>query len=434
MTSYLSCDAARLYRDGGFPGEPGERDALIRSGPAAEFIAELHPPFTYTRPGGAVLEGETAGALAMMALVERDAVRGAACGLFRLGPARVRDGVVFIERDGGTHALYETHRPADRPTVTLAAPEALAAGPFETIEGPSLFLSSSGSFNYGHWIVDDLSRQAALHTMRARYPGRTITIVVDSFELILDEIRRQSLEIILGRDAGFEIRMFPWGRTVVCEDLHYASPTTLHPFAKSPEALRGLARLLRLRTRGDRFALARRRLSSAIEARRLPRLRPLVYLARRASRSRPLLNEGEVTALLLARGFERIDPEELSFAGQIARVADARIVVGAMGAAMTSSIACAPGTHVVHLAHEGWTDPFFWDLAAVMGHRFAAIYGRAEGPADTIYRPYTIDLDALGRRLDAITGRARVAGHMAVTPPSMTNSAPVTKDDSSAAR
>ena len=400
----LSCDAGRLYRDGGFPGDPWDREPLVSAGPAAEFLAELHPPFRYPRPiDRAALDGAYAGALELMELVNHEGRTGAACGLFRVPGATLRDGVVYLARGSETCILYETHRPIDRPTLAPVTADVLANGPVTAIGGLALYLGSAGSFNYGHWIVDDLSRQAAFSSLRVLHPRAPITVVVDAFEPKVDAIRRQSLDLILGLEQGFEIRFVPRGETVAFEDLHYASPTTQHPLLKSPEALRGLAALLRRRTRGERLALARRRLGDDLAGGRLPRLRRRLYVERRAGRSRPLVNEAEVAALLAEHGFEGIDPETLTFASQVARFAEAGIVVGPMGAAMTTSVVCAPGTHVVHLAHEGWTDPFFWDLACVMGHRFSAVYGRAEGPG-TLYRPYAIDLDALRRRLRAVLG------------------------------
>lgn len=406
---YLSCDAGRLYRDGGFPGDPWDREPLVQAGPAAEFLAELHPPFRYPRPiDRAALDGAYAGGLELMELVNHEGRTGAACGLFRVPGARLRDGIVYLARasqtgEPETCILYETHRPIDRPTLVPVEAEALAAGPATRIEGRALYLGSSGSFNYGHWLVDDLSRQSAFAALRALYPRETLTLVVDAFEPTVDAIRRQSLELILGPEQGFAIRFVPRGETLAFEDLHYASPATQHPLLKSPDALRGVAAVLRRRTRADRLALALRRLGADLSAGRWPRLKRRLYVERRAGRSRPLVNEAEVTALLVAHGFERIDPETLSFPGQVARFAEAGVVVGPMGAAMTTSLVCAPGTHVLHLAQEGWTDPFFWDLACVMRHRFSAVYGRAE-ESGTLYSPYAIDLDALRRRLRAVLG------------------------------
>lgn len=409
---YLSCNAEILYREGGFNGDYSAKEALISAGPAAELLSELHPPYRYLRTvDHTALNGAYSEALALMKTVSRERQKGAASALFRLKRARLRDGIIYLNRPGEELcALYETHRPVDWPTLAPVTAAQLDALTSVTIKGISLYLGSSGSFNFGHWIVDDLSRQVAFSLMRTNYSSQPITLVIDSFEPKIDAIRKQSIDLILGKDSTFQVRFMPRGETWAFEDLHYASPTTQHPILKSPDAMRNLAAVLRRRTLADRVKLTRRNLVADIQARRRPRLKQRLYVARRAERSRPLLNEPDVASLLREYDFVRIDPEDLSFAGQIARFANSSIVVGPMGAAMASSIACTPGTPIIHMAHEGWTDPFFWDLACVMGHRFAAVYGQAVGPG-TLYRSYTIEIDKLRHQINTSLTSINHAGN-----------------------
>jgi len=53
---------------------------------------------------------------------------------------------------------------------------------------------------------------------------------------------------------------------------------------------------------------------------------------------------------------------------------------GGMGAAMCNTVFCAQGSRLIYLAPLGWLEPFYWDLAASCGHRYAACYGRATDP------------------------------------------------------
>jgi capsular polysaccharide biosynthesis protein len=104
---------------------------------------------------------------------------------------------------------------------------------------------------------------------------------------------------------------------------------------------------------------------------------------RRDMRGRSLVNMDAIRGLLERRGFSIVEPEELSIAHQAAAFASADVVVGVMGATLTNTVFCRPRTRVIHLAPEGWLEPFYWDLAAVRGHRYAACYGPAldGGPA-----------------------------------------------------
>ena len=385
-TPYLSCDPDGLYRAGGFPGVPGLLERLRRLGPAAEPVAELFPPYAYGRPAGrALLDGPEAFLAEMaevMATTNRHGHCGPACGLYRIADATLRDSVVYAHRGDDAAVVYETHRLQDRGTLAVVPADALAPATRIAAPGPKLFLGSSGSFNFGHWIVDDLSRQAAFDVLRRRHPGEEIGVVVASFNAVIDVIRRQSLALLLDGLGPYAVHFVAAGDNVRFDDLYYATPTTQHPVSKSPEAMRALASRLRRATRRDRLRLARERLVADLRQRRLPRLGRRLFVTRGGGRSRTLLDEAALAGDLAALGFERVDAEFMPFARQIACFAEAGIVVGPMGAAMTGTIACRPGTNVVHLAPEGWNDPFFWDLATVLGHRFAALYAPVAGPQD----------------------------------------------------
>jgi hypothetical protein len=384
--SYISCDPDGLYRAGGFPGSPELLEHLRALGPAGERVAELYPPYAYQRPAErALLEGSEAFLAEMaevLATTNRHGDRGPATGLALIPDAVLRDSVIYALRGAEARVVYETHRLQDRGTLSVVPPADLAPRARLPEPGPKLFLGSSGSFNYGHWIVDDLARQAAFRAVRARHPGETIGLVLASFNEVIDHVRRQSLDVLFRDDPLRAVHFAKPGENLAFDRLYYPTPASQHPVSKSPDALRDLAATLRRRTRRERLRLARERLLADLSRARFPRWRRRLFVSRGPGRSRTLLGEDALARDLEGLGFERIDTEFMPFARQVAQFAEAGIVVGPMGAAMTGTIACRPGTTVVHLAPEGWNDPFFWDLAAVLGHRFAALYGPVVGPLD----------------------------------------------------
>ena len=68
---------------------------------------------------------------------------------------------------------------------------------------------------------------------------------------------------------------------------------------------------------------------------------------------------------------------------------------------MTNSIFARVGTTVVYLTPEGWVEPFYWDMASVLGHRYLACFGPVEDPAVPAHLgAYRIDLALLHQVLD----------------------------------
>ncbi|PLC05780.1 hypothetical protein CY658_01580 [Variovorax sp. RO1] len=73
-----------------------------------------------------------------------------------------------------------------------------------------------------------------------------------------------------------------------------------------------------------------------------------VFLARRTGRN--IINTPEVEEVLASYGYEIVDTGQLSFEQQVRLFAEARTIVGAMGAAFTNLIFCQPGTQVLALS------------------------------------------------------------------------------------
>jgi capsular polysaccharide biosynthesis protein len=170
----------------------------------------------------------------------------------------------------------------------------------------------------------------------------------------------------------FRIRYVKEGRLYGFEELYFATPVTYHPYLKSPEALHYTGTALRKRETGP----ATRR----------------IFVTRRRSRGRTIINLRETEGVLESMGFSIIDPEAINFQRQVSAFATAGLVVGSMGAAMTNTMFCPPGTKLVYLAPAGWREPFYWDLAAACGHEYHVCFGTGEPANAAPYdRSYAID-------------------------------------------
>ena len=140
-----------------------------------------------------------------------------------------------------------------------------------------------------------------------------------------------------------------------------------------------------------------------------------IFLVRRSGRN--ILNAQEVEALLASSGYEIVDTGSQSFEQQVRLFAEARTIIGAMGAAFTNLIFCKPGTEVLALASpyaQLFCSQSNMALFAECRYRVLAGHHPLFQPGDesTVSDPglfqdsYTIDLDKLATELDAIELRA----------------------------
>lgn len=390
---YQSCDPYDLYAEGGFPAEPLDLERLAREGAAGELVAELFPAFGYHRGVGADTTFASARfaaeILAMQASVNAGASRGAPCRLYRIPEAVLSGSVIATLRDGEPKIVYETHRPQDRATLPLSSADTLRAAP--RCEGAGevyLFLGSSGSFNYGHWLVDDLPRSAAVAHLRRLYPGQRIVVVLASQDVLIDPVRQQTIDFVLHGESDVRVMFAPQAAALRFENLFVATPITVHPNIKSPDALHWLRRRLSDQSRAEVDPIVAKT-GRWVWPRSAPSRRRL-FVMRNPARGRGLTNADAVFRALKRFGFELINVEAMNFASQVATFSNAGIIVGTMGGGMANTLVCPAGTAVIHLAPEGWAEPFFWDLAAVMEHRYHAVYGPSEGTTYT--SPFHVDV------------------------------------------
>lgn len=391
----LSCEAALLYGAGGFPGDPALLARLAgRVARRTRVLGTVFPGCPARDPGAPRLYGGSAAfRAAQRARLSAPFPPVPPTLLLESRDIRLAGNALYTVEAGRPQVLFETTRPQERHVAPGPGPE--VARWDEAIEGEGLvlLLNSGGSFNYGHWLIDDVPRLRAVAMLRARHPGVPITVALVGYVPHVDAARMRSAALVLGDMRGITLRVLDRTRTYRFARLHHTTPCGLPNDRKSPDALRALAGRVRRRTLPPRLWRRLTRLGRA-PGRRL-------FVDRHPSRGRALAGREALLAVLARHGFEGLDPEALSPRQQAIRFADARIVVGIAGAGMANTVFCAPGTPVIHLVPEGWQDPFYWEIAVACGLTYHAVFGpRVASDAPDFLQDFTIDPADLAEALE----------------------------------
>lgn len=398
MTAYVSCAPGALYPADGSVDLPAEIAALRAAGDGAEVVHTLYPSWRYRWPMPETLRLRDAPAPPEM--LARFAAEGIGAAppslLVRLERAMLLRNVLYIGERGSRRVVYESHRPEERALSGPLAPEAEAQdGP----TGPGLYVGNQGSFNYGHWLCEDLPRLAALDALRARHPGETLTLLLPRQDWHNNRMRERSVRLWLGPARDVVLRFIDPETAYRFPVLYWATPIRHAALAKSPDALARLDAVLRRPVGRLRPAVLAARLAALLRGRARPRL----FVDRNRLRQRELLNREPILALLRARGFAVIDTERLEVADQVALFTAAEAVVGIKGAGLVNTVFCPAGTPVVHLAPETFQDPYYRDIAAARFQPYHALYGSAApGERRDHLRDFTIAPDDLAALLDRI--------------------------------
>ena len=126
-----------------------------------------------------------------------------------------------------------------------------------------------------------------------------------------------------------------------------------------------------------------------------------VYISRRDSQRRNVLNEEELTDTLNTYGFESYVMSDLSVEEQVALFSQAECIISAHGAALANLVFCNPGAKVIELFSEAYVYPLYYHLA----DRSELIYDYLIFPSNT-----TAEHPKLGEKIHINADIIRIEG------------------------
>lgn len=106
---------------------------------------------------------------------------------------------------------------------------------------------------------------------------------------------------------------------------------------------------------------------------------PFLYISRRDSSIRNVLNEGELQDVLGQYGFETIVSSGLSVMEKVKLFSKAKLVLSPTGAGLISMLFCQPGTKLVEIFNEGFVIEPFYDIATKLDLDYKYIICKAQG-------------------------------------------------------
>jgi len=133
-----------------------------------------------------------------------------------------------------------------------------------------------------------------------------------------------------------------------------------------------------------------------------------IYISRADAANRPMRNEAECVALMIARGIEPVIASALTIEQKIAKFHAARLVVGAHGAGLANIVFCQPGSVVYELFPEHAVNLNIGPGVNLLAQQHGLHYWADVHPSHGSFRqfghlvPWSADLDRVQRGLDAI--------------------------------
>lgn len=132
-----------------------------------------------------------------------------------------------------------------------------------------------------------------------------------------------------------------------------------------------------------------------------------LYVNRRDTRIRRVLNEAELESALAARGFTSISASDYDFQEKVDLYSSADVIVAPHGAGLANVAFCSPGTLVFEIQGDDWSDPWYGDAARAVNLNYTVIRGfRTESSPrlPDIVRHLSVDVEQVVAAVDARLG------------------------------
>ena len=262
-------------------------------------------------------------------------------------------------------------------TVRHVATDSIA-GRFDGLDRYDEGVLVGNHWNFGHWLYNHLAR-LALVASAPRLEGVPLVVGENILPSHLECLERMGfpdpmlIRLRKGRLARFRTLWVPTMPLCGFAGRLFWSPGTI-------DFLRD-----RLGVRPDARARPGRRL----------------YVTRRTTRWRRVLNEDDVVALLSLWGFEVIDPGALSIAQQIEIASEAEVIMGPFGAGMNLLLFAPRDATIVELNYQRGRMDIDPVICRHIGQRFMPVMGSPVVAATTeLNHDFTVAPDHIKNALE----------------------------------
>lgn len=237
---------------------------------------------------------------------------------------------------------------AEGPDGPMLAP---GDAPPPVFERGTVWLPWGGGFNYGHFLIDAMSSLLMVEEMGLleTYPAAAPPLSPWQRDLLAMAFPDRPVTEVSAPIAEIDEVLFS---------------TAMNHFLHIPNAILG-----RLR---DRILARAPPATPGCER---------IYLSRRRTSMRVMVNEAALERALRDRGFRILNPETMTAADQVAAVRGAQVVVGASGAQLANALFLPPGAGLIEIQPQNFTSAWAPMMAWVTQRDWAGYFTPSPLPA-----------------------------------------------------
>jgi capsular polysaccharide biosynthesis protein len=265
----------------------------------------------------------------------------------------------------------------------------------------ALSLLGVHSFNFGHWITEFLPK------LWACIDGAGFEAVPVLVDRKMPQQHLEAMRCWLG--PQHEIIVVEYGQRVDVERLWAVSMPTYYPVGPNsdaaiayPDGIRNVDSSLYI----DLFSRASSKMSTPATPATIPKR---IYLRRKDTQHRRLINRAEIEGIFLQHGFVAYDFGDLTFQDQINLIRHAELVAGPDGSAFMATCFGQEGLRILCLAPPNARDfEMYNQVCERLGHDLCTIPGTfaGEAPEYSWMADYRVDVESVRQWLATVLAPA----------------------------
>lgn len=246
------------------------------------------------------------------------------------------------------------------------------------------------SINYYHWITENIPRLVLIAGELDKQENQVIVENKNIVLLVDDGIPQQCLEMIeVVFSYDYSIQKIKKGELCQCNNLIYCSALW-----QSLDNTKGILDYREFFVDNYAIELVHNAILDSLKIEENPHRK--IYLRRKPSQLRTIINYNQIETYMRENNFEIIETDKMSFKEQVVLFAQAKLVVGASGAAFTNILFMQPKTKAIifYPDHLSVNHGIFQPLAGVAGIRLIHFQTIAQD-LKSVHSNFFVDLHRL---------------------------------------
>lgn len=248
----------------------------------------------------------------------------------------------------------------------------LVKSKIEKRKGTYIWICTSSTDNYYHWIIDVLIKTVGLKKIYSELPPLLISEEALKYPFIIDSLKYHQIKYELLYSSKF-----------------YKIENVITPITEKKDRVFNV----------ENLQFAKQLMLSKISPQSTNFKK--TYISRRNANKRRIINEEEVITILISYGIEIVETEQLSYQQQLSLFSQTNLLISIHGAGLVNQVFMPQNSAILEIRHPNISEQplCFFDISKALNNNYYLLLGEPTNPTESAH---TADLHVSTAELDQL--------------------------------